>query len=73
MHTYDFAFYLHLKKILRTPCNTLGNIPYNQTLKRIFLVPTEAKTRDLRSRNPSAVPIPERGIIIMHCACLLSF
>ena len=62
-----------LKKILWTPCNTSGNLPHNQILKRIFLVPTNAKTQDLRSWNLSAVLIPERGITRMHCARLLSF
>lgn len=66
-----FCILSPLKKILWNPYNTMANMPYKQIFKRIFLVPRDAKTWDLSSRNLSAVLISERDIIIMHCASLL--
>lgn len=61
------------KNILWTPCDTLGNIPYNQILKKAIFSSHRCRDTLLRSSNLSANLIPERDIIMMHCACLLSF
>lgn len=61
------------KNILWTPCDTLGNIPYSHIFKKAIFSSHRCKDTFFSSRNLSAVLIPERDMIMMHCACLLSF
>lgn len=57
------------KNILWTPCNNLGSIPYNHIFKKAIFSSHRCRGTSLHSRNLSANVIPERDIIMMHCAC----